>query len=142
MGRWEVLEHIALADCAMDIHGESLPDLFATAALALADLMVDPATLGRDLERTLDLDAARLDLLLYDWLSELIFLKDAEGAVFPWASVEVAEGSPPRLSARLVGGRIEPERTGLRADAKAVTLHQFVLEREGAGWRARVVIDI
>jgi hypothetical protein len=32
MGRYEVLETVAIADCALDIEGIDLADLFATAA--------------------------------------------------------------------------------------------------------------
>ncbi|MBI5628013.1 MAG: archease, partial [Candidatus Rokubacteria bacterium] len=37
---------------------------------------------------------------------------------------------------------IDPERTALRADPKAVTFHRVAVEETGTGWRARVVIDI
>ena len=46
------------------------------------------------------------------------------------------------LTARLAGGPIDRATTALRADAKAVTFHQFALEPRERGWRARVVIDI
>jgi SHS2 domain-containing protein len=97
-----------------------------------------PATL----ERTLALTARSVDLLLYDWLAELIFLKDAEQAVFTHARVDVVPGPPSRLTAMLRGGRIDPERIALRADPKAVTFHRFALEPTPGGWRASVVIDI
>lgn len=142
MGRYEVLETIAVADCALEVQGSDVADVFETAALALADLMVDPATVVPDVEWTITLEASSLDLLLYDWLSELIYLKDREQLVFPAAEVEVDNGQPCRLTARLTGGRIDAGRTGLRADAKAVTFHQFALEPRDGGWHARVVIDI
>ncbi|MBI1846534.1 MAG: archease [Candidatus Rokubacteria bacterium] len=141
MGSWTVLETIAIADCALEIRGSDLDDLFATAARALADVMVDPATVAHDVERPLRLEARELDLLLHEWLSELIFLKDSERLIFPQAVVRV-DPAPPVLTARLSGGRIDPARTVLRADPKAVTFHQFALEPRGAGWYARVVIDI
>jgi SHS2 domain-containing protein len=37
---------------------------------------------------------------------------------------------------------IDPAHAELRADPKAVTFHQFALERSNGGWRARIVIDI
>ena len=51
MGRWKVLEEIALADCALEIEGKDLADLFETAAGALAHLMVEPTTLDGRAER-------------------------------------------------------------------------------------------
>ena len=142
MGRYEVLETMAVADCALDIEAGSLDDLFETAARAVTELMVDPATVLPDVERVITIDAPALDLLLYDWLSELIFLKDSEQMVFPETTVRVTGQAPARLVARLRGAVIDPARTDRRADAKAVTFHQFALAPRDGGWRARVVIDI
>jgi SHS2 domain-containing protein len=142
MGAYRFLEDVALADCAMEIEGRDLDDLFETAAQALARLMVDPATVALTVERAVTLEAARLDLLLYDWLSELIFLKDRDREVFPQSRVRVSGEGPVRLTAELRGGPIDPDRTALGADPKAVTFHQFALDPVDGGWRARVVIDI
>jgi SHS2 domain-containing protein len=143
VGRWDIIEEAAIADCALAVEGTDLDDLFATAARALADLMVDPATLSLTLERTITLEAPEPDLLLHDWLAELIFLKDRDAAVFPDAEVRVTGDGPFALRARVRGGTIDRVRTELRADAKAVTFHQLGVERApGGGWRARVVIDI
>ena len=142
MGRYVVLEDVAVADCALDIEGADLADLFETAARALAELMVDPATLPTTVERTVVLSAPRLDLLLYDFLSELIYRKDRDREVFTTARVRVSGGGPVDLTAEVRGGVIDRERTALRADPKAVTFHRFAVEETGTGWRARVVIDI
>jgi len=142
VGRWEFLEEVAVADCAVEVEGTDLDDVFATAAEALAEVMVDPATVAPVAERTLTLSAPSLDLLLYDWLAELIYLKDSERMIFTRAEVHVTQDPPCALTARLRGGPIDPGRTALRADAKAVTLHRFALERAPDGWRARVVVDI
>ena len=142
MGRYEFLEEVALADCAVEVKGDDLDDLFATAATALAEVMVDPATVPSTVERAITLTASQLDLLLYDWLSELIYRKDRDREIFTRADVRVRGTGPFELTARLQGGVIDSELTALRADAKAVTFHQFALERNGGGWRARIVIDI
>ena len=142
MGRYVFLDDVAIADCAVDIEGCDLPDLFATAAEALAELMVDPATVALSTRHPVHLEAARLDLLLYDWLSELIFRKDRDREVFPRARVAITGTGPVALTSELMGGPIDPVQTVLRADAKAVTFHQFALEAVDGRWRARVVIDI
>jgi SHS2 domain-containing protein len=142
MGAYRFVDEIAIADCAIDLEGRDLDDLFETAASALARLMVDPASIRPSVERTVALEAPALDLLLYDWLSELIFLKDRDRQVFTRTAVTMRGDGPYRLSARCAGGVIDPATTALGADAKAVTLHQFSLEPGPDGWRARVVIDI
>jgi protein archease len=141
MGHYEFLETIAIADCALEVAGADLDDLFATAARAVAETMVDPATIARSIERSVSLEAASLDLLLFDWLGEVIALKDSEGAAFPDVHVHVEAGSPCRLRARLVGGPLHGGRAALRSDPKAVTLHLLRVEPSAGGWRARVVID-
>jgi SHS2 domain-containing protein len=142
MGHYTFLEDAVVADCAVEIEGATLDDLFETAAAAIARLMVDPATLTITVERSIALEAPALDMLLYDWLSEMIFLKDRDSQVFPHARVRVTGDGPYRLAADVQGGTIDPERTALGADPKAVTFHQFALEPVGAGWRSRIVIDI
>jgi len=142
MGHYDFVEGIALADCAIDVEGADLADLFETAALALAEVMVDPATLPTTARRTIALDAAELDLLLYDWLSELIFRKDRDAEVYTRTRVDISGSGPFRLAAEVEGGVLDPAHAGLRSDPKAVTFHQFALERSDRGWRARIVIDI
>jgi SHS2 domain-containing protein len=142
LGQWRFVEEVALADCAIDIDGRDLDDLFETAAAALAELMVDPVTVPLTIEQTIELDAVALDLLLYDWVSELIFLKDRDREVFPRCQVRVGGEGPFHLKARIHGGVIDSGRTTLRADPKALTFHQFVLKRVDGGWTARLVIDI
>ena len=62
MGRHEILEAMAVADCAMEVKGNDLNDLFATAAAAVADLMVEPATVPFAVEYRVTLTAPALDL--------------------------------------------------------------------------------
>jgi SHS2 domain-containing protein len=142
MGRFEFLDSVAVADCAIEVEGHDLGDLFATAARAVAEVMVDPVTVAPEVERTVTLHAPSLDLLLFDWLGELIYLKDSEQLVFTTAEVEVEQASPCRLTAHVRGGRLDRPGTAWRADVKAVTFHLFEIRPHGSGWRARVVVDI
>lgn len=142
VGSFRFLDDLAIADCALDVEGTSLDDLFETAALALARVMADPATIEPRLERTITLTSPALDLLLYDWLSELIFLKDRDRTIFPSATVRVHGGGPFDLTARLHGDVIDPETMTLGSDPKAVTFHAFELTEDAKGWRARIVIDL
>lgn len=142
MGEYRFIEEVALADCALEIDGATLDDLFATAARALAAVMVDPDTIAPTIERRISLEAEARDLLLFDWLAELILRKDRDREVFSRANVSVRGDGPCHLDAVVSGAPIDAERMELRNDPKAVTLHGFALERTAAGWRARVVIDI
>ncbi len=141
MGRYVFLDEIAVADCAIEVVGRDVNDLFETVARAVAEIMVDPATMTVTVQREIELTASALDLLLFDWIAELIFLKDSEQLICTETAVTVT--SPPwRLWARVAGGRIDRARTILRADVKAPTLYQFAVEEVANGWRARIVLDV
>jgi SHS2 domain-containing protein len=139
---YRYLENVALADVAFEAEGVTLASLFEACARATTAVMADPATLRPTLERHIQLSAETLEALLYDWLAEIIWLKDAEGLLFARFAVEVDPGEPPCLAATLWGAPIDGGAAALRADVKAVTYHLFALHRTGAGWRARVVLDI
>jgi len=153
MGRYVVREDVAVADCALEIEGRDLGDLFETAARAVAELMVDPGTVATAIRREIALAATALDLLFFDWIAELIFLKDSEQLIVTETSAAVEApgtdpaaalpaGAPCRLTACVAGGPIDREQTTLRADAKAPTLYRLAVEPTADGWRASVVIDI
>jgi SHS2 domain-containing protein len=141
VGQWALIEDVAIADCALEIEGRTLDDLFATAARAVAEIMVDPATVRPSTERTVTLTAPSLDLLLYDWLAELLYLKDSEQLVFPRVQAHVDSGALCRLIVTMAGGPITADTTR-RADPKAVTFHLFGVAPVDGGWRARVVLDV
>lgn len=133
---------ISLADRAVDLSARSLAGAFETASRALAEVTVDPATVPESIARHIVLEAPTLDHLLFDWLSELIYLKDRDGEVYVRTVVQLTGDGPYRLAARLYGGRIVPGRTGRRADVKGVALHELVLEPCAGGWHAHFVVDL
>jgi SHS2 domain-containing protein len=142
MGSFRFLGDVALADCAVDLSARSLTDAFETAARALAEVTVDPATVPESIARHIILDAPTLDGLFFDWLSELIYFKDREAEVYLRTVVRVSGDGPCRLVGRLYGGRIVPGRTERRADVKGVSLNQFALGSCDGGWRAHFILDL
>lgn len=142
MRAYRYLDEIAIADAAFEARGDTPAELFRAAAEALTALMADPARLVPRSERRIMLRHSDLDGLLYDWLSELVTLKDAERLLFSHFDLNVVLEPEARLEAIVTGEPIDPARHALRGDVKAITLHQFNLEHADAGWRARVVVDL
>jgi len=135
------LPDIALADVAFEAESDSVNGLFESSALALSDVMVDPATLGTGTTRMLRISSDDLDTLLYDFLTEVIVVKDVDSLLFRGFEVEVAADYK-SLEATMKGEAINRERHMLRNDVKAVTMHLFGVRHEGGRWRATVVLDI
>jgi len=135
------LPDVALADVAFEAESDSLDGLFETCALAVSDIMVDPKTLRTTSERSLSIRSESLDRLLYDFMTELIVIKDVDSLIFGEFEVRVSpEGTS--LEAVAKGEEIDRERHRLRNDVKAVTLHLFGVKHEGQTWKTTVVLDI
>ena len=135
------LPDVALADIAFEAESDSVDGLFEACALAITDIMVDPKTLRVTTERKLSLQSENLDRLLYDFMTELIILKDVDSLLFGDIRVKV---SPAGISLTAVakGEQIDRERHRLRNDVKAVTMHLFGVKHEAKTWRTTVVLDI
>src|SRR6476620_8534082 len=101
MGRFVLREDIAIADSAIEVWGDSLADLLETSSRALAELMVDPGSIAENQNRPVVLAVDSEELLLFDWISEILFLKDRDRLIFPRAEVRVGDGRPLQLEATL-----------------------------------------
>jgi protein archease len=138
-----VTPHLAFEDGqAVDLSAGTLDGVFETAARALAEATVDPATVPESIARYVALEAPTVEHLLFDWLSELVYIKEMNAEVYVRTNVQVTGRGPCRLSARLFGGHIVPGRTEKRADVKGVARREFVLEPCPRGWHARFIVDL
>ena len=135
------LPDVALADIAFEADAPTVGGLFEECAIALSEIMVDPETLGRNTARKFSLKSESLDRLLYDFLTELIVVKDVDSLLFGEFEVEVSlDGTS--LAAVAKGEPIDREKHKLRNDVKAVTMHMFGVRYEMDRWKATVVLDI
>ena len=141
---YKYLEEIATADIAFEATGRDLSELFRDAADATTNVMIDNIDAIQPREtRQIELSNDRLDMLLFDLLQELIFLKDAERLLLRIREMQVAEKDENYfVKATAEGELLDAERHHQRADVKAVTLHDFSVERTESGWKARVLLDI
>ena len=137
------LEEVALADICFEAEGESVEEVFRGATQALLESMANPATVPGKWERTVEQRAADLSELLFDWLSEVVYWKDAAGVVFREATLTVTkDGEGWLLRARLIGAPVNRRTQELHADVKGVTKHLYELEQTGGRWKVCVVLDV
>ena len=141
---YRYLEEIGTADIVFEATGRDLPELFRGAADATTNVMVDNIEAIQPREaRQIDLSNEKLDMLLFDLLQELIFLKDAERLLLRIREVQIDERDEMYfVKATAEGEPLDAERHHQRADVKAVTLHDFFVERTDNGWKTRVLLDI
>ena len=137
------LEEIALADIAFEAEGESVEEVFRGATQALIESMANPATVLGGWERGIERSDVDPSVLLFDWLSEVVYWKDAAGVVFREAPLTLTrEGDVWLLRARLIGAPVDQQTQELHADVKGITKHLYGLTQTGGCWKVRVVLDV
>ncbi|MGD0233193.1 MAG: archease [Syntrophorhabdales bacterium] len=141
---YQYRDDIATADVAFEAWGTSVEEVFISAADATMNVMVeDLGTIGRSLELPIELEHDQLDLLLFSFLNELIFLKDARQLLLRVESLSIKSANSKFILKGVVYGEgIDAQKHPLRVDVKAVTLHRFSLQQTDAGWEAFVILDI
>jgi SHS2 domain-containing protein len=128
---YHFLEDIATADSAFEAAGKTPAELFSSAATALEEVQVDTNKIEARKQRVVNLESKTFDNLLFDFLNELVYLKDTEGLVFSKFDIKIQlDPKPLTLTATLFGEEIDAERHELRTDVKAVTKHMFGIARK------------
>ncbi|ABB31846.1 protein of unknown function DUF101 [Geobacter metallireducens RCH3] len=141
---YRYLPDIATADTAFEATGATREEMFTAAADALTNVMVeDLATIQPRQELEIILENADLDLLLFDFLQEIIYYKDARRLLLRPSSLTIADSDAIlKLHTVVRGEEIDLDRHPMVVDVKAVTLHRFAVELRDGTWRATVVLDI
>ena len=141
---YEYLEDIGTADIAFEATGRDLPELFTAAADATMNVMIDNLEAIEPREtRCIALKNRAIDMLLFDFLQELIYFKDADRLLLRVREVQIDEKDDAySLNATAAGEPLDPGRHQQRADVKAVTLHDFRVEKTDGKWKASVLLDI
>ena len=141
-GRFEFVEG-ATSDVSFVAHGDTLEALFTAAAEALLSAtLANPADVAPREREPVRICEPDLELLLLSFLNELVFLRDARGLLLHAGALRIEHDGEARLEGELRGERIDRARHRLEADVKAVTAHRLAVERDGAGWRASVTLDV
>ncbi|MBZ0156792.1 MAG: archease [Alphaproteobacteria bacterium] len=141
---YRYLEGIATADIAFEAWGKDPEELFISSADATMNVMVERLeSIRMDEQVSLELEHTDLDLLLFSFLNELVYYKDARRLLLRIRQISLQrENGKIFLHATTSGERLDPERHQLNVDVKAVTLHLFRVEQTDNGWKATVVLDI
>ena len=135
------IEDIAIADVALEATGKNLTELFKSAAQAVIESMVNPKTVKPAIEKEIKKKEKAVEKLLFEFLEEIVYLKDAESMVFHDIKVKVNEKKL-EATATLRGDKIKPEKQELHQDVKAVTMHYYLVEKKDNKWKTVVVLDI
>ena len=121
---FEFIEEVT-SDLRFVARGKTLEAAFAAAADALlAATLENPETVEARVEHEISLEEPDLELLLFAFLNELVYLRDARGWLLRVGEARIERSSPgASLWARLVGEPLDPARHRPAAEVKAATAH-------------------
>jgi SHS2 domain-containing protein len=135
---FEVLDHTA--DIGIAVYGADIKELFANAAVGLFSLMTELADIKESIERELKLSAEDEEVLLIEWLNELIYVFDVEHIIFKRFEIEELTGN--HIRARCFGEKIDPRQHEMKREIKAATYHMLRISRGNRGYEVKVIFDI
>ena len=138
---YEYLPHPA--DVRFRAYGATLEEVFEQAAHAMFGVIIHTSTLEPKRSVEIELESEGLENLLYDYLSELLYLFEVEEIVFGQFrvdSIEKADGSY-ILHGQASGENLDLERHSFETEVKAVTYHLLKVTKEKGGYSAHVIVD-
>ncbi|MHC4955944.1 MAG: archease [Planctomycetota bacterium] len=135
---YETFDHTA--DVGLRIRARQFDELLIEAGRALTSVLVeDPSACPSDRSEAVELSADSPEDLLFDWMSELVYLFSTRRFV-PREYEVVADGTS--VKARLHGWQFDPDRHAGGHEVKAITYHGLQAKRVADGWIAEVILDI
>jgi SHS2 domain-containing protein len=141
MPKFRFLEDVAIADAAFEAYGNTLEELFESCALATFEVMVGTGGVKQRRKEKIEVNDLNLEDLLFDFLSELIYLKDTHKIFFSRFDLSIVQNKEYLLAGTLWGDDIDYSRQEIRQDVKAVTYHLLEVKKTDDGWKARVILD-
>ncbi len=135
------------ADVGYRAYGNSLANAFENAAIAMFEVITDTSTVKPLIKKQIRLEAEDECAILYDWLSELLFLHDSEYLVFSKFDVKinskiVEDVERYILDASAYGEEFNPSKHERRSEVKAVTYHMMDIKIENMNIILQVILDI
>ena len=139
--KYKFFDHTA--DVMFEAYGSDLNELFENAALATEEIMVDMKSIDSKIVHIISISSDSVEDLLYDFLSELIFVKDTESFLFNKFKISIFNKNKKyELKAECHGEIINRIKHRLNADAKAITKHKFEIKKIKDRYTAHVIVDI
>jgi SHS2 domain-containing protein len=130
-------------DVGVVVRARTLALAFADAASALTDTITDRRLVAATRSAAVELVSTAADLLLVDWLNDLVYRFETDGLLVARADVSVAdEDGQWRLRGTVSGESLDPARHSIRTLVKAATYHALDVSRAGDQWEVRFVLDV
>jgi len=145
MPNYKFFDHTA--DIGVEISGLTKKELFANAASALFDILIESydnksktakGIQGR--QKTVTVNGTDVEDLLINFLREILYIFNGESWVV--SNCKITECGNKRLKAQLKGEPFNKKKHSIKTELKAVTYSGLNVEKQKSGWRARIIFDV
>lgn len=138
---FKIIEEIVSGDFVFQAWGNTLEELFGSCAEACFSAMTDPAAVEPRKEYPVKIGADNLEDLLYNFLAELIYLKDTDKIFLSKFDIEI-DVNDVSLNAVAWGETIDYNKHEIKTDVKAVTYHDLNIIKAGDRYEVKVILDL
>ncbi len=135
---YKILDHPA--DIGIEAFGKNLKSAFEQSAIGLVSIILDTSRIQCDEQKHISIFGEDYEQLLVKWLSEVLYIFDAEK--FVPINFLIEKLTPKYLSAFVSGEKFKNNIHATYLDVKAVTYHQISIEETNTGAKLRVFLDI
>jgi len=139
--KFKFLENIATADVAFEAYGKTLEEAFSNAALAMFEVQTDIEKVKPSISKDIKIESENKESLLFDWLSELIYLRDIENMFFSKFEIKIEKNDKFKLTGKIYGEKIG-EKHELRTEVKGVSYQLMKIEEKPNEFKVRVILDV
>jgi len=116
-----------------------LEEAFEEAAKGMFAIITDGSKIESKVERKVEIPfEGDEEILLVDWLNELLYIYDVEGLVFGKFNVKIND----KLIGYAYGEKYDRQKHGYGVEIKAVTYHMLEIKRNKKGVIIKVLFDI
>ena len=136
---YEFLEHTA--DLKFRASGKTLQEALVEAGRALTEAVAGGSDIKPKVGREFTITVHKPEILVHDFLQELIFLFSTEQLLFSGYDLKLKEAIGYRLTAKVTGEKYDPKRHRLLKEVKAATYHDMKVMGGEDGWVIEVVCD-
>jgi len=145
--RFEQIEH--LSDIGIKIYGNSLEQLFESAAEGMFSIMCDLKKINPAVKRNISIEehgSMSLEELLVLWLENLLYKFEIDNMLFSRFKIKkfLTEDSRSIIEADIFGEKVDFGKHEIVIAVKAPTYHMLEVrkDRNSSGWAGKVIFDV
>ncbi|MFC1513733.1 archease [candidate division KSB1 bacterium] len=139
--KFEVLDHTA--DIGLEFSAGTIEELFEIAAIGMFSIITDPGSTSTTEKIRIELSSSAHDLLLVEWLNELLYISETKKLFFSKFNIECKSSTDGvNIVSICEGEKISTIKHRFLTEIKTATYHQLFIKQSESGWKGRVIFDI